>query len=320
MRFTYYVKGFECESCARVISRIVSRFPGANFIEADAKSGKIVFECDENDVGLVVKEVGERGFSLHDQPVAGTTAGYASGPEHSLGKAAWLYLNGIFSGGKDFSAERKLMENSLLSFILVIGLGVVVALFLPAKTASAFGDAKILLALLAVGVGANSFAFWHSFTYRRDFTCMGGMMVGMTLGMISGFMAGALVGATNGMFVGSVAGMALGMIVGGYAGKCCGVMGFLEGLMAGLMGGIMGAMTSLMLFNDHLVEFLFLLFAACGMILVALSYMIYKEAGGSPARMPSGFKMLLGNLAVALVIVLVMLFGPRGPIVWAGFG
>ncbi len=310
-RHNYYVKGFECDSCVKVMAKVVSQFPGASIVESDSRKGSIVLECEDSDEKEIVNAVKEKGYLLSPTPLESNTI------ERNAFASAKHYLSGIANGSKGFETERMLLENTLLSFFLIIGMEILVsiAFSVPAE------QYKWLLLLTAIAVSANAFAVWHSIAYRKEFTCMGGMMVGMILGMMGGFMVGAVVSASNGMFVGSVIGMAVGMAIGAYCGYCCGIMGWLEGLLAGIMGGIMGAMTSIMLLNDHLLEFLFILFGACTIVLGGLSYMIYKEAGSEAekARLPSGLTIVLLNVGVALAIVLIMVLGPKGPLAWVGF-
>ena len=155
----------------------------------------------------------------------------------------------------------------------------------------------------------------HYRAHKSEFTCMEGMMVGMTIGMMAGFLFGAIIGATNGMFVGAVFGMAVGILTGAYAGKCCGIVGVMEGMMAGLMGGLMGAMTIVMMLSDNLQIFMPILIASCLAILAGLTYMIYNSAGkrGERTLMPFSQFFIL-SLALSVITVAIMLFGPRGPI------
>jgi len=282
------------------------------------KAGKITIECEPGDEVEITKAVREKGYGLSTTPLE-SKAG--SEGKSSL-ETAKNFFSSVINGKNGFEIERTLLENTLLSFFLIIGAEILFAVILTSFGKTVLETYKWLFLLLAVGVSANAFAVWHSIAYRKEFTCGSGMMVGMTLGMMSGFMIGALVAASNGMFVGSVVGIAVGMLVGGYCGYCCGIMGLLEGLMAGIMAGIMGAMTAIMLLNDHMLEFLFILFGACTIVLAGLSYMIYKEAGGegSKTSLPSGLTLVLINVGMALLIVLIMVLGPKGPLAWVGFG
>ena len=146
----------------------------------------------------------------------------------------------------------------------------------------------------------------------KEFACMSGMMIGMTTGMISGFLAGFYVASTNGMFIGSVFGMGIGIILGIWNGKCCGIMGSMEGLMAGFMGGLMGAMTAFMLFNDHLIASMIIVFFISSIILFLLNYMIYKEMKENERQIHEDhvWTFVITFILINLTIWL-MVFGPR---------
>lgn len=324
MQYTYYVKGFECEACAKAISKIVAHFPGAALVHSEQATGKIIIECSENDVREIVKETAERGYYLSAEPLKNASAverlNAVQTGEKSAFALAGKFLGGIVNDHEGYALERYLLETTLLSFFLIIGVEIFVSIFLVGSSFD-LSRYKWLFILSAIGIASVAYTAWHAIAYRRDFSCMGGMMVGMTIGMMGGFLTGALLAASNGMFVGAVVGMAIGMLVGAYTGYCCGIMGLLEGLMAGLMGGIMGAMTTIMLLNDHLLEFLFILFGACALVLGGLSYMIYKEAGGlgNEGKLPSGLTLVLLNVLAALLIVAVMVFVPKGPLAWVTF-
>ena len=149
---------------------------------------------------------------------------------------------------------------------------------------------------------------------------MTGMMTGMTFGMAGGFLIGAFVGATNGMFLGSIIGRATGMSLGYVTGRSCGVMGVMEGMMGGLMAGTMGAMLSAMLIYDRLVPFLFILVGTEGVILVAYSYMLYKEFGNMKQNdlKVSGMEFAVLALALNLALTVVYVFGPKTGYVLGG--
>lgn len=146
----------------------------------------------------------------------------------------------------------------------------------------------------------------------KTLPCMSGMMVGMTIGMVAGFLAGFYIGATNGMFWGSVFGMAIGIFFGAWLGSCCGIMGFMEGIMAGFMGGIMGAMTAVMLLNDHLQASAIIVFVVCEVILIGLSYMIYRETQEAQREVQEDyFFVIVASFILTLLTLYLMVFGPR---------
>lgn len=149
----------------------------------------------------------------------------------------------------------------------------------------------------------------------KEFPCMTGMMIGMTIGMISGFLPGFYVGATNGMFYGSVFGMTIGILFGIWNGKCCGIMGAMEGIMAGFMGGIMGAMTSLMMFNDHLKAMGIIVFLISSVIVFKLNYLIYKESHQLEKNNNEGnFTTIVWSFLLTVFTIWFIVYGPRGGI------
>ncbi len=146
----------------------------------------------------------------------------------------------------------------------------------------------------------------------KQFACMSGMMIGMTTGMISGFLPAFFVGATNGMFIGSVFGMAIGITLGIWNGKCCGIMGVIEGIMAGFMGGLMGAMTAFMLFNDHLIASMVIVFSISAIILFFLNYMVYLEMKFEERKIKEDhFWTLIASFILITLTLWVMIYGPR---------
>jgi len=146
----------------------------------------------------------------------------------------------------------------------------------------------------------------------KEFACMAGMMIGMTTGMIAGFLAGFFIASTNGMFVGSVFGMAIGMALGMWNGKCCGVMGIMEGMMAGFMGGLMGAMTAFMLFNDHLIASMVIVFSISAVILFSLNFLIYKEMKNEERKFKEDhFWTFVISFILIILTAGLMIFGPR---------
>ena len=146
----------------------------------------------------------------------------------------------------------------------------------------------------------------------KEFACMSGMMIGMTTGMIAGFLPGFFLASTNGMFIGSVFGMAVGIAFGIWNGKCCGIMGAMEGMMAGFMGGLMGAMTAFMLFNDHLIASMVIVFLISAVILFSLNYMVYKEMKLEEKKLREDhfWTFVISFILITLTIWL-MISGPR---------
>ncbi len=298
MEDTLQLSGLECDSCEKVVARIVAKNSCA-FKSLDAKSGKLVVDApSEQNASALRDALLDAGYGVGSKPAA-------RGDFRRFN----AFISKLFNGGAELATERAILEAAVASLFAMVIL-VSLSFFLPQLSAAR--PYAVLLILGALGAAASYFALQHFRYYTEPQTCMCGMMVGMTIGMMAGFLAGALSGAANGMFTGSVVGMAVGMYLGAVAGSSVGVMGVMEGLMAGLMSGTMGAMLSVMLYNDNLVPFLFILFAACISMLAALSYMLYRESGPLPeGKRPSLAMAVATNTALFAVFSCIIVWGPR---------
>ena len=296
--------GLECDSCARVISRVVERL-GASVKDIDYSMGRLVVEVSSDaQLSELKATLIESGYGVDG---AGTNRGVMARPMALFGK--------LLSNSADFDAERRIAESSLFSLLIML-VGVFLLTYVLQIVSPRFVP---LLAFAAFGTAACSMALVHFRAFKQPFSCMSGMMIGMTIGMMAGFLAGALSGAANGMLVGTVAGIAVGMAVGAVAGSRTGVMGILEGLMAGLMSGTMGAMLSVMLFNDNIVLFLAFLFASCVFILFGLSYMMLREGGNVlPSSVPGVAELMGANVVAFAVFSALLVWGPKAAFAWAG--
>ena len=78
------------------------------------------------------------------------------------------------------------------------------------------------------------------------------------------------------------------------------------------MGGLMGAMTAFMLFNDHLITSMIIVFIISSVILVLLNYMIYKEMKENERQIQEDhlWTFVITFILINLTIWL-MVFGPR---------
>ncbi len=323
------LSGMHCESCEKLIQRVAEKNSVA-VKSIDARAGYLVLECEEDKLGSIKQQLAEKGFTEKKNWTGSITGDKTqnSGPETSPGRGdperVKKYVYSIISGEPEFAVETKLFNYSVGS---VIGL---TALFLfgykfafsqlLGRVVPNFNAYLPLVFLSLLSSAVISGAYSHMRAYRKNISCMNGMMVGMTIGMISGFMVGALIGATNGLFIGSAAGIFVGMFLGVKVGKCCGIMGAMEGAMAGFMTGIMGAMTSIMLIRDNLVLFLYISFGVCALILGGLSYLMYRESESTApkADFGTGFWDFFINCAVfALLLAGIMIFGPKALLVYS---
>ncbi|MEM4359448.1 MAG: heavy metal-associated domain-containing protein [Candidatus Bilamarchaeaceae archaeon] len=318
---TFRLNGLSCTACEKVVERVVSAFPGAQLKGIDAATGTVTVECEEALLKEIKGALVARGYGIEGETTQGSAR---QSMEEEAGPGSLVrvkkVLHGVLKGESAFAIERMLIEYAQVSLIVILIADIAgYGLFL--KTIPDFWRTfGPLVFLVSASTVACATAILHFRSFRTDFSCMSGMMIGMSIGMISGFLGGALIGATNGMFIGSIAGMAIGMGLGGWAGRCCGIMGVMEGLMAGMMSGTMGAMLSVMMVNDHLILFLYILFGACVTVLAGLSYMMYKEAGNIKQEdFRVSFIFFLSMVfAVNAALLCIIFYGPKSGIVWGG--
>jgi hypothetical protein len=298
------LNGMTCDSCDRLIRRVAEQ-SGAAIKEINIKEGYITVLSEDADLEGFRQKIAEKGYTERKEPRS-----ERGNPERILN-----FMGAVIAGDPEMAVETRLFNHAIGSMAVLILLGAA-AYFTFMKDMPKSQEYVPLLLLAIGGSIVTMSSYQHVIHYRKSMSCMNGMMVGMTMGMISGFLVGAVIGATNGMFIGSVAGIAIGVAGGVNLGRCCGVMGAMEGIMAGLMAGVMGAMTSIMMINDNLMAFLYILFGICTFVLGGLSYLMYREAGAAPkpAQMPTFFNFLARCTLLALMIGLIMFFGPRGPI------
>ncbi|MBI5223919.1 hypothetical protein HY990_05875 [Candidatus Micrarchaeota archaeon] len=302
------LNGMSCDSCEKIIRRVADQNQ-FSIKEIDVKKGTVILDANEAQIDQIKKQLAQKGFpskTSDDQIERGDPSGVVK------------YVSSIVARERQVEVETNLINYALGSFLILIILGSLAYSFWLVRLPSASAYLP-LIGLSLLGSVLIVLSYYHMLCYRKEMSCTNGMMVGMTVGMIAGFLSGAIIGATNGMFIGSVVGVAIGMGLGGNLGRCCGIMGALEGLMAGLMAGTMGAMLSVMLINDNLIPFMYLLFGASSLILGGLSYMMYREAGvTSKDQLKVNFTgFVLASFLLAGFLILVMFFGPKGPLIYA---
>ncbi|MEM4261501.1 MAG: heavy-metal-associated domain-containing protein [Candidatus Diapherotrites archaeon] len=291
------LSGLSCGSCERLIQRVVSANGGV-VKDIDVDAGVVLVDYD-GPIDRIKSVLAEQGFV----EVVGKS-------DRGDFVRFFNYVSGVVFSRRGFEVESLLLNYSLVSSFVVF----FISLFLYFVAFSSFH----VLFLSFLIVLPLSFSFFHVKFYRRRLSCQLGMMVGMVSGMISGFLVGAFIGASNGMFFGSLLGVLAGVLIGLELGRCCGVMGVIEGLMAGIMSGVMGAMTSVMLYYEGLVVFLYFIFGLCILVLGFLSYMLYREAGSGNV---SDFKVSVFEFVFVVVLFFVFLvsfalFGPKSNIVY----
>ncbi|MEM4367166.1 MAG: hypothetical protein QW035_03490 [Candidatus Anstonellales archaeon] len=289
-----------CESCIEILKKVAQE-NGAQVVEIDIKTGKVLFSVEEDKIAGLRRALAENGY-------------LEKGSEERRGDPhrVFEYIKRTLSG--KLVVEAKLINYALFSAIVLLVLVLVVYYTLGTTIKVYF---PLILLSIATGV-VTTYSMSLVECYKRNLSCMNGMMIGMTIGMVVGFMSGATIGATNGMFVGSLVGASLGIGFGIMAGRYCGIMGVMEGIMAGLMAGTMGAMLSAMLINDNLLVSLYLLAAVCMVVIGGLSYVMYREQGevkiGDFNTTLLGFfinSLLLSSFLTGLII-----YGPRAGLVY----
>ena len=309
--------GMHCDSCGKIIERTVRRFSGACVRHIDTANNRIALSCSSTEqLGEIREALRVKGYQTVEDGEE-PEDGFGAGSIHrGLG-----FVSSVWSGQDGFETENQLVRYSAFAFAILIAAQTLLYVSVFSRIPNYLATYWSVTILTAIAVTALLFAYCHASGFRKNFTCMSGMMTGMTFGMAGGFLIGAFAGATNGMFVGSLVGMAVGIGFGYVTGRYCGVMGIMEGIMGGLMAGTMGAMLSVMMVFDHLIPFLFILTATEAVILVAFSYMLWKEHGNmTPAMLRlDGTGFIILALAFDLALTVVYLYAPKAGTVLGGF-
>jgi hypothetical protein len=309
--------GMHCDSCGKVIERTVLKFEGAGIRTFDTANNRIVLACrSDEQLGEIRGALLAKGYQTllpGEEPEEGFEAGSI---HRGLG-----FIRSVATGRDGFETENQLVRYSVDAILILLAAQALLYMGIFSRIPGFLSAYWSVTLLTVVSVVALLFAYCHAYAFRKRLSCMSGMMTGMTFGMAGGFLIGAFAGATNGMFVGSLVGMAIGIGFGYFTGRYCGVMGVMEGIMGGLMAGTMGAMLSVMMVFDHLVPFLFILTGIEAVILVAFSYMLYKEHGNmTPDMLKLDWNsFIILALAMDLALTVVFIYGPKAGTVLGGF-
>lgn len=306
--FKLNLNGLTCGSCELLIERIAGQ-NNARVKSIDPANGRLVVEIEEGSIGALKQQLAEKGFNERDE----TTGALQRGELSNVTR----YLAGLLAGEDKFYVESRLLSYAIGSMAVLI-------LFFSLFYANVLKDLRnsaeyLPLVFLSIVISVVSvFSHFHITCYRKSLscTCTNGMMAGMVAGMFIGLVAGMIIGATNGMFIGSVAGVVFGILLGADVGRYSGVMGALEGILAGLMAGTMGAMLSVMTINDNLILLLYFVAAISIFSIGGLTYMLHREAGIAQREgLRTGFaKFLAISAVISAFIVILMFYGPKGPI------
>ncbi len=258
-----YCPDIECDSCVRVISKVLKNETGIKDFKVEKDLIDIEFDKEfikEEKVLEVIKK-----------------KGYRAGLDPFERKTFKERFRDFTQNKSKYEIEYKMIKYSLLTFLIILILEFISYNYFFKNQAHFVTSYLWWFFYLDVAVVSLASAMWHLKSYRSQVTSMVGMMIGMTTGMQSGLMIGTILGATNGFFVGALVGMLVGVAVGFFNGKCCGIMGVMEGLMAGVMGGVMGGMLGLMMSVDHILWFMPFFMVINVAILFGLSYMLFEE-------------------------------------------
>jgi len=286
-----------CDSCEKTITRALTK-QGITVKNISHQTGKATINHSDDIQSArrrIANVLAEKGYALEKKGSRNETSSVATEQ-------------------KQYAVEKKIITHGLLTLSILL-LVQALLVFGVYSTLPQFSQNHVpIFFYLPIAIVVNVIALWHHYAYRRNVSCMTGMMIGMTIGMTTGFMIGGLVGLTNGMFAGSVVGTIAGMAAGIYGGRTCGMMGTMEGAMAGLMSGTMGAMLTVMMVIDHVLWFLPFLFAICIGILAGLMSVIVKEHEGNNSLVkPWGFLTVLSvSFALMMLISIVMVLAPKG--------
>lgn len=262
MKTRLFSPDIECDSCVRVLKRILSK-------RDDISSFRITTEYIELEhtskatLQEIQKAIKDKGYRVATHPIQRKTYG-----------ERWREF---VKDAKKYAIERRMIKYASLMLLVALLLqGTFIAIMdgISPGFATTYG---VWLIYLAVNIVFIASAIWHFKSYRATVTCMTGMMIGMTIGMQTGMLIGAVIGITNGFFWGAMIGMLLGSAVGVWTGNCCGIMGMMEGLMAGIMGGTMGSMITVMMFNNNIHYFMPAYVVLNIIVLLGFSYMLFEE-------------------------------------------
>ena len=300
--------GMHCDSCGKIIERTVTKYTGARIEEFDMINNRIILVSSSGQLETIREELLSKGYQTL-LPGEEAQEGFEAG---SLRRGI-DFLKSVYHGADGFETENQLVKFSSDAFFMILAAQAVLYILVFSRIPGFLNAYWSVTILTAISVVALLFAYFHATAFRKSTSCMCGMMTGMTFGMAGGFLIGAFAGATNGMFVGSMVGMVIGIGFGYYTGRACGVMGVMEGIMGGLMAGTMGAMISVMMVFDNLVPFLFILTGIEAVILLAFSYMLYKEYGNLTSEMVkvSGKDFILMAMAFDLALTVIFVYGPK---------
>lgn len=296
-----YCPDIECDSCVKVISKKLNMMDGIKRFNVKKDSVEVEYDHQKIKAKHIIAAIEENGFRASFEPFTR--------------KTFTERFREFFENKKKYEVEYTMLKYSGYALLLLLVLEAIAYFQFFASTPDFLSKYGWWIFYTDISVISTGAAIWHLKSYRVKVTTMTGMMIGMTVGMQSGMMIGMVLGATNGMFIGSLVTMILAVGLGWYSGKYGGIMGVLQGMMSGMMGGIMGAMTGVMMLVDNILWFMPLFMLLNVLMMWALSYLLFEEAieeNPKVERVYIDFATFASYcLAATLVLLLIILFGPR---------
>ncbi|UVI33448.1 cupredoxin domain-containing protein [Paenibacillus spongiae] len=145
-------------------------------------------------------------------------------------------------------------------------------------------------------------------TFRKQLTCMVGMMAAMALGMTVGLALGALLTLwlPGQFFYSTVISMIAGGAIGVLAGAPISLMAVMDGLLSGIMGGMMGTMLMVMMPQPYAGITVKFMSVICSGILFLLYLMLQGEIKTSSLRQKSF--LLSKPVSMFAVIAITLIF------------
>lgn len=144
------------------------------------------------------------------------------------------------------------------------------------------------------------------FAFRKQLTCMAGMMAAMTMGMAVGLTMGTILALwlPGQFFQSTVIGMLIGGIVGAFIGGPISIMAVLDGLLSGIMGGMMGTMLMVMMPSPYTLVTVKIISVLFSGIIFILFIMLQSEI--KPDHLKQRTFLLSKPLSMFLVVGLVL--------------
>ncbi|CAG7651934.1 cupredoxin domain-containing protein [Paenibacillus allorhizosphaerae] len=158
--------------------------------------------------------------------------------------------------------------------------------------------------------------FWVTgfiFAFRKQLTCMVGMMAAMTMGMAVGLTMGTILALwlPGQFFQSSVISMLIGGVVGAFIGGPISLMAVLDGLLSGIMGGMMGTMLTVMMPSPYTLVTVKVVSVLFSGIIFLLFVMLQSEI--KPDLLRQRTFLLSKPLSMFLVVGLVLGSTQMGP-------